>query len=273
MNLFKVEIKKNIKGGIIWGIVLSGILSLYMAFFPTMREAGFSELMDGKLDMLPEGLLDSLGLTEMPDFSIFMEYYTYVFQFIIIGIAIYAMILGTKALSKEEGDKTIEFLYAKSVTRSQIIISKMISSILLLCIVILMVMTTSLVADLIHTSGKNTLMILIVNCMMLIPILVYWSIGFAISSFLKDDNKSIVIAISLFFGTYLIGMVANTIADLEMLKYLSPINYNSAAEIFKFFDNRIGAELNISALILSAFIFASGIVTTFIKYNEKNLLS
>jgi ABC-2 type transport system permease protein len=273
MNLFKIEIKKNIKGSIIWGIVLSGILALYMAFFPSMRDAGFSELLDGKLDMLPEGLLDSFGLSEMPDFSIFMEFYTYVFQFIIIGIAIYAMILGTKALSKEEGDKTIEFLYAKSVTRSQIIISKMISSILLLCIVVLMVMTTSIFADLFLNGGKNALMILIVNSMMLIPILVYWAIGFAISSFLKDDNKSIVIAISLFFGTYLIGMVANTIDDLEILKYLSPINYNSAAEIFKFFDNRIGAELNIPAIILSAVIFVIGIATTFIKYNKKNLLS
>ncbi|MFA5407506.1 MAG: ABC transporter permease subunit [Bacilli bacterium] len=272
MNLIKIEFKKNFKSCLIWAIVLSSILFLYLAFFPSMRDAGFSELLDGKLDMMPEGLLDSLGLKDMPDFSVFMEYYCYVFQFIAIGLVIYAMILGTKALSKEEGDKTIEFLYAKPVTRTQIVLSKMISSKALILFVSLCLIVISIISDFIFGSG-NTLMIILVNAMMLIPVFVYWSIGFAISSFLKDDSKSITIALGLFFGSYLIGIIANTIEKLDFLKYLAPISYNPASAIFKFFNGQSGAELNITALVLSAIIFVLGIIITFAKYSKKDLLN
>lgn len=273
MNLFKIEMKKNLKGSIIWGIVLFGILFLYLAFFPSMKDAGFSELLDGKLNMMPQGLLDSLGLKDMPDFSIFMEYYSYVFQFVVIGASVYAMILGTKALSKEEGEKTIEFLYAKPVTRSKIVFSKMTSSIVSLFIVAGMVLAASILADVIFANGKDIIIILLVNLMMMIPTFVYWSIGFVISAFLKDDNKSIIIALGIFFGTYLIGIIAATIDKLEILKYLSPINYNPAVDVFKFFDGRAGAVLNMTAIVISTVIFIAGIITTYIKYNKKDLLN
>lgn len=273
MNLIKLELKKNLKGCLIWGTVLAGILFLYMAFFPSMKDAGFSELLDGKLDMLPEGLLDSFGLSDMPDFSVFMEFYCYVFQFIGIGLAIYAMILGTKALCMEEGRKTIEFLYSKPVTRSNIVLSKMIASIISLFIVALMMITASIISDLMFGGGNNIVMIILVNVMMLIPTLVYWAIGFVISSFLKDDNKSIVIALGLFFGTYLIGIIAMTVDKLKVLKYLSPINYNSSSDVFKFFDGRALATLNMTSIIISTIIIVGGVIITFVKYNKKDLLN
>lgn len=273
MNLVKIEFKKNMKGTIIWGTILAAVVFLYAAFYPSMSDQGFSELLKTKLDAMPEGLMESFGLADMPDFSIFMEYYCYVLQFIIIGLVIYAMILGTKSLCMEEGRKTIEFLYAKPITRTKIVLSKMFSSIVSILIVSAMITFVSIICDYLFSDGNNTRMILIVNAMMLIPVFVYWIIGFVISSFLKDDNKSIVIALGLFFGTYLIGMVANTIDQLDMLKYLSPINYNPAANVFKYFDNRNGAELNIASIILSSIIFVFGIATTYIRYNKKDLLN
>ncbi|MDD3048542.1 MAG: ABC transporter permease subunit [Bacilli bacterium] len=273
MNLIKSEFKKNLKGSIIWGIVLASLIILYMAFFPSMGDAGLAELFKEKINLMPKGLLDSFGLADIPNFSILMEYYCYVFQFIIIGLAIYAMILGTKALSKEEGDKTIEFLYSKPVTRSQIIISKMISSIALLFVVLLISLTASILSDFMFGDGNNTVMLILINLISMIPILVYWAIGFVISSFLKDDNKSIIIALGIFFGTYLMGIIAATIDKLKMLKYLSPINYNAATDVFKFLDGRVGSKLNMGAILLSAIIFIVGITITFVKYNKKDLLN
>ena len=94
MNLLKLELKKNLKGSIIWGIVLSGVLLLYLAFFPSMTDAGFSELLYSKLNMLPKGLLESLGLAEVPDFSIY-GVLQLCFSIFSHCFAIYAMILGT----------------------------------------------------------------------------------------------------------------------------------------------------------------------------------
>lgn len=273
MNLIKMEFKKNLKGTIIWGLILSALCFLYLAFFPSMKNAGFGELLNSKISMFPKGLLDSLGLNQMPDFSIFMEYYTYVFQFIGIGTLIYAMILGTKALSKEEGDKTIEFLYAKPVSRNKIIITKMISSFILLLVVVLMIIISSLICNISFGNGSDLVMLLKVNAMSLIPLLVYWVIGFVISAFLNSDNKSTVIALGFFFGTYLLGIISNTIDKLKFLKYLSPINYNPSADVYKYFDGRVGSSLNMNAIILCVVIFIIGISITFIKYNKKDLLN
>lgn len=273
MNLLKLESKKNLKGSIIWAVVLSGILFLYLAFFPSMKDAGFSELLEGKLDMLPAGFLETFGLTEIPDFSVFMEYYSYVFQFIIIGLSIYGMVLGTKSLSSEEGDKTIEFLYAKPITRTQIVISKMLSSIISILIVLISVILISILSDLLFSDGSNIEMIINLNKIMIIPVLVYWAIGFLISSFLKSDSKSIVISLSIFFGTYLLGIIAGTINDLEFLNYFSPINYNTTSDVFKFLDGRDGVELNIVGLIISAIIYLVSTLVTFFKYNKKDLMA
>ena len=206
MNLFKLEIKKNLKGAIIWSIVLSCILFLYMAFFPTMKDLGFNDLMMEKISLLPKGLLDSLGLSEMPNFSVFMEYFCYVFQFMSIALVIYGMILGTKALCKEEGDKTIEYLYAKPVSRFKIVLNKMLSSIVMILMVTALILLTSILSSIIFNHGKDIDMISIIMGFTLIPIFVYWIIGFVLSAFLRDDSKSIVLSLGIFFGTYIIGL-------------------------------------------------------------------
>lgn len=271
MNIFKLEIKKNLKGAIIWGTILSGILFLYMAFFPTMKDLGFNDLMMEKIKLLPKGLLDSLGLSDMPNFSVFMEYYCYVFQFLGIGLTIYGMILGTKALCKEEGDKTIEYLYSKPVSRSNIVLNKMLASFIMILIVTLSILFTSIISSFIFNHGKNIDMISIVTGFALIPVFVYWAIGFVLSSFLRDDSKSIVLSLAIFFGTYLIGVIALTVNKLSNLKHLSPINYNSATEVFKCFDGRAGHSINIIGIIISIIIVIIGVVITLIHYKKKDL--
>lgn len=271
MNLFKLEIKKNLKGAIIWSIVLVCILFLYMAFFPSMKDTGFNDLMTKEISLLPKGIVDSLGLSEIPNFSIFMEYFCYVFQFMSIALAIYGMILGTKALCKEEGDKTIEYLYSKPVSRSEIVLTKMLSSIVMILIVTASILLTSIISSFIFNGGKDIDLISIVMGFALIPIFVYWIIGFVLSAFLRDASKSVIISLAIFFGTYLIGIIALTVDKLSNLKYLSPINYNNATEVFKYFDGRVGHSLNIIGIIISLIILIVGIVITYIQYKKKDL--
>lgn len=269
--LIKLENRKNLKGALIWGGILSFIIIIYSAFFPSMASSDFSELINSKLGFMPEGLLESFGLNDMPDFGVFLEYFCYVFQFIIIGLVIYGMILGTKSIAKEEGDKSIEYLYSKPIKRSQIVTSKIISSFLMIILVMTMVLISSIISTIFLNETDSIKVIVLVHLFNLIPILAYWMIGFIFSVILRDDSKSIVLALSFFFGTYLIGVISNTIDKLNFLKYFSPINYNPSVNVYKFFENINNVSLNVIGIIICVILIIGGTIFTYLYYNKKDL--
>lgn len=270
MELIKVEIKKSLKSTYIWGISLSVIMLIYMAFYPSMSDAGFNELLDSKIRLLPEALLKSIGLSVLPNFSIFIEYYSYIFNFIVMGLVVYAMLLGTKSLAGEEGNKTIEFLYAKPITRNQILISKLVGSLILIFIVFLMLLITSIFGSIFWSNDNDIMNIIYLNILMLIPILVYFSIGYVISSYLKSDIKGISISLGIFFGSYIIGAISSIVSKLEFLKYLSPINYNQAQKITNYLQGN--GDLNMLGIYLSIIIIICSIYIALIQYNKKDLI-
>ena len=73
----------------------------------------------------PKGMIEAFGLDKISMSTILGFFGTECYIFITLFGSIYAMLLGASILSKEEGEKTIEFLLAKPVTRSTIVTAKM----------------------------------------------------------------------------------------------------------------------------------------------------
>ena len=109
MNVFKIEVKRGFKSLLIWSIVCILLIVLFMSMFPSMKDSGMQELVNTKMDALPEAILDAFNLKDAPDFSKLNEYFAYVFQYIVMAGAIYGGILGAKSLIEEESEGTIEF--------------------------------------------------------------------------------------------------------------------------------------------------------------------
>ena len=121
MNIFKFEFKRQFKSLIIWSIVCSALVIMFMALFPSMKDMGMQELVGDKLGAMPSTLLEAFNIDEMMDFSNIKDYMGYCLQYIVMAAGIYGLILGASALSKEEKDGTIEFLYSKPITRNKIV--------------------------------------------------------------------------------------------------------------------------------------------------------
>ena len=128
MNMFKFEFKRLLKGSIIWSLVCSALIVMFMLFFPSMKEMGMQELVGSKLEVLPEAFLEAFNISGATDFSNISDFSAYVLQYIIMAGGIYAAILGVSALVKEESEGTIEFLYSKPVTRNKIITAKVLAN-------------------------------------------------------------------------------------------------------------------------------------------------
>ena len=131
MNMFKFEFNRLLKGSIIWALVCSALVVMFMLFFPSMKNMGMQELVGSKLELLPEAFLEAFNISGATDFSNISDFSAYVLQYIIMAGGVYAAILGVSALVKEESEGTIEFLYSKPVTRSKIVTAKILASIVI----------------------------------------------------------------------------------------------------------------------------------------------
>ena len=85
-----------------------------MAFFPSFQNdaGGFLEILKG----YPEAVQKALGV-EMSNITSLLGYYSFVLVYIVLIGSVQGCNLGLNILSKEERDKTAEFLLVKPVKR------------------------------------------------------------------------------------------------------------------------------------------------------------
>ncbi|SHJ39102.1 ABC-2 type transport system permease protein [Clostridium cavendishii DSM 21758] len=267
MNLYKVEIKSMIKTFLIWVIVMSGLLILFMAMFPSIKNNGMAELMKSEMNSIPKAMRDALGISQSIDFSDLLQYFAYCNQYILMAACIYAGMLGANSLIKEESEGTIEFLYAQPIKRSEIVIIKILSS---LTLVIFFNLILFLVTIILFEAFKNQNYEYISNLTsifkgMFLAELVFLSVGFLISTIIKKVSMATPCILSIFFTTYMLGIFSGVVEKIKWMKCLSPYHYVMPSDILS--KNGI---LESKYVIISLIIIVISITSTFIIYNKKD---
>ncbi len=263
-ELIKTEFKRNFKSWILWASIIVGLsllmLSLYPAFSESMND------MVSLLDNMPQGLLEAFGLGEggldmtEPYGWFGMEGYLFV---VLIGGS-YAGILGASILSKEEDDKTIEFLLSKPISRNQILLGKsivVITNLLLLNLVlfVFLLITFAIIDEIIFL----TIVMLCVGPLLLQ--LVFAAMGMAFSIFIIKSRAVISTTLGMVIGLYFLDIIATLTDKLEFLKYVTPYEYVNAVSIVN--DNSI----DLIYLILALSIIAVSAFVTWVFYNRKDI--
>jgi ABC-2 type transport system permease protein len=264
MIIFVRELRKNLKYFIIWTSLMV-LMTAYMGFlFPTMSSQSktFQKLMEG----YPKALIEAFNL-DLMDFTNIVKFFaseSYVFL-ILLG-SIFAMILSAGMLSKEENDKTIEFLYAKPVTRNYIITSKLLSVLfyILSFNVIIGVSTIGIFLSVSKTSFSIPNVLLLLVGATLVQ-LVFAAIGFVISVFIVKTKTILPITISIVIGAYFINSLAGMSSNTEKFKYITPFKYVDARDILK--NNSING---VYLAIMAAVVIIS-IILSYVIYNRKNI--
>ena len=272
MNILKIELRKISKGLIIWNIALCSMLAMYIMFFPSMKDAGFSALANAKINMMPEAIKAAFGMSNMPDLSIYIEYLGYILQYIIIGVSVYALILGTKALSSEEQDKTIEFQMANPISRTQLISYKMLAGFIAVTIMMISLLIISIIGGAMYSKTSYLMETITIIKMSIIPSYIYLFIGFAFSAVFKKSMATPGVALGIFFGSYVIGVMAGVIDKISWLKYISPANYVIASDVLKsnLVDSAKG-NFNMTGIYIGMVIVVVSIITTYVVYSKKDM--
>lgn len=222
----KLQIKLNKKSTLIWALILGGITLLFMAVFPSMANESMQQLVDGKLDALPEALLAIVGFETIPDFTDIRVFYAYIMQYINIALGIFAFSLGLSSFLKEEETGTVEFLYAQAISRYDFVVQKLIANAMLVVSVVSVIVVSSVLSFVMFKPVDLELMPLLFESLPLfasyyVLVLIFLVFGTGLSLVLKSGISINALSMGLVFITYVAGLMSSMVSFLEPLKHVS----------------------------------------------------
>ena len=269
MNMFKFELKRLLKTTFIWSIVCSLLVILFMAIFPSMADSGMQDIVGAKLDAIPEAMLQTFNIEAAMDFSNVKDYMAYVLQYMEMAAGIFGAILGVSALSSEESNGTIEFLYSKPISRVKVVTNKLLATAISLYIFIMIIaIVTTGMAMIVKPEDIEFISLLMdIKTIYIGTSLIgymYMAIGFLISVIIKPNKNTTAVALGVFFITYIIGIFAKLKDTFEMFLYLSPYDYFLPSELLNNGFDLVYTSIGIALIIVP-------IVITYIIYRKKDL--
>lgn len=268
MTVAKIELRSLIKGFLIWTLLLGAVIFLFTGFYPQIASEQMKTSLDEVMSSFSPEILEAFNLGDSSaSLSTATGFFSYYFQYLFVASAVYAMMLGSTSLIKEETDGTIEFLYAQPVTRKQIVLSKLLANTLVLTVFWLVSYGISLLGLIIFKQSSDTLSEIIeaLNTIFLgeyLLLLFFLALGFLLSTLLKSSKQGSGASLGIVFGFYLIGIFSDLSADFSFLSNFSPIHMGIPASLME--DGLANAW--IIAVLVVIFIGA-----TLFLYDRKDL--
>lgn len=262
MNIINRELTSNCKSFIIWIVSLSllffAVSSEYSVFANNEKVAEFLNRSDFQVYFQALGVND-VDIMSPEGFLSLLSFYIY------LPLAIFAAIMGSGIVSKEEKDKTAEYIFTLPVTRNKVILSK-----LLVAVLYNLLLTTMLMAFCYWAFGRIassvyfapfmfnlTIGVLLTQC-------IFLSIGLFLSSILKDHKKSGSATLSVLIATFMISMLTQITDKVDFLKYITPFQYFNV-------NNMLQGIFPLEFLIITFIIVLSSISGLFYFYNKRDL--
>jgi ABC-2 type transport system permease protein len=221
-----------------------------------LSESGSS--MADMLNNMPKSIKALMGGGAF-DTSTAIGYYSMIHMYLILMTTIHAVMIGAGIISKEEQDKTFEFLMAKPVSRFNIVSSKLLAAFTNVLIFNLVTLVTSIV--LIGSSFMGDVVKLMLG-MFLLQIL-FLSIGAFLAAYKSKSATGLGTGILLI--TFFLSIIIDMVDHITFLKYLTPFKYFDAKTLI------IDAGFNPVLVLLTLGLTSVLTYFTFKFYNNRDL--
>ncbi len=230
MNIFVRELKANFKSLLIWSTIVILFIALGTSKFSAY--AGNPEML-AILDSMPPALLDAFNLRAF-NLTTVTGFFGVMFTYFALLLSIAAAMWGSDIISKEERDKTIEFMLTLPVTRSRLVTAKALAALVNCIGLLLITWVASLFAATPYQPDSEFHRFLRL-CMLALFILqlTFLAIGIFLGCAMKRHKLASSVAVSLLLGTYFLSIISTLDQDLEFLKYLSPFKYFDAGVLLR----------------------------------------
>ena len=263
MNIFIQELKAHRKSLIFWCLGVLFMIIAGMGKFAAYTTSGQS--LNELLTQIPKSIRAIMGMGDF-DMTKASGFYGMLFLYLLIMTTIHASMLGANIISKEERDKTTEFLIAKPVSRTKIIAAKLLAALTNVFILNIATLVLSLAIVGSYSKGEpitGDIVVLMVG--MFILQLIFLFIGTGIAAVSKNSKAATSIATAVLLLAFILSMVIDLNSKLEILKYVTPFKYFEAHNLIE------GSGFEPVYVILSGLIIAALVSITFVFYKKRDL--
>jgi ABC-2 type transport system permease protein len=229
MNIFIRELRANLKNFIIWSVGMIILLTASMAKYSTVSNGG--QMVQKLMDQFPITIQSIFGMNGL-DIMTVRGYFGVMFLYIAIMVAIHAGLLGADLLSKEEQEKTAEFLYVRPISRARVITEKFFAGIVIITALNIITLLSSFLSVAKFTTLDSIApeIWLFAMAMGIIQLL-FFAVGFAIAAICRNPKMPSKIIAILVLVSYIIYVFVKVAPAIWYLKYLSPFMYFDAKAI------------------------------------------
>ncbi len=264
--MIKKEFKNNLKLFLIVFGVLVGTFMMAYLVYPFIMDEEMMKSIDEMMAMFPEELLKAFNMDAASISTPFGWVKSEGFVLALIGIAIYASILGGNIVLKEENNKTIEYLASLPIKRSRILTNKIIVSVIYIFALVVVFTIFNFLALLISKGDFDIGQFFLLSFSPLLIAYPFFFINLFISTLFKRNMKTIGVSLGLVFISYFINLISSLSDKVEFFKYFSIHTLADTSNIIT--NTKLNGFCIVICVILSV-IFA---VLSYVRYNKKELV-
>jgi len=260
MTLVKHELKQGKTSFLIWTVSIGFLLAICVFLCPEMK---------GQMDGISETFASMGSFTaafgmDRLNFGTLIGFYAIECGNVLgLGGAFYASLCAVNILSKEEKDKTAEFLLSHPISRARIITEKLIAVLiqitaLNLIIYALSVGSMTMIGE--EIPWKEVNLLHLAYYLLQIELA---GICFGVSAFLRKGSAGVGLGIAAMM--YFLNLIANIAEVAEFLKYITPFGYCEGADIVT------TGSLDGTMVAIGMAMGIAGIAVAYLRYSLKDI--
>jgi ABC-2 type transport system permease protein len=265
MTLFSREFKRNFKPLLIWTLAIGAIIFMLLSMFPEFNKQQGG--LDAMLKSFPDAMLKAFNLDKIGYGTMLGFYSVQGYMMVTLVGSIYTAVFASGILSREETEKTAEFLLSKPVSRRRVIIEKLMglfTNILLMNLILTVITVIGFQMDKSSEVNSKTFILLV----FLAPVLLHSTFGaiaFFVSGIARKTRNSLSFSMGLVFVTYFLNIMAGISEKYSVIKYLTPFQYINTADII------LGGGIQTGYIFVMLGIIFISVATVFWVYERKDI--
>ena len=259
------ELKINFKNFLIWTVILILLFLAVFLVYPSIIESDNIRMMDEMMEMFPEEMLKAFNMDISSMDTAFGWLKTEGFIFVLLLSGVYASILGSNIVLKEESDKTIEYLNMLPIKRRSVLLQKIICAVIYIVSMIAIIGIFNYIC--LDFSGdfdkKQYILLSITPLLSSLPL---FAINIFISTFFSKTKKTFGLSLGIALVSYFLQILSEMNEKTEFFKYFTVYTLADLRNVI------VDIAINPIMVILSIAITLIFIAGTFVRYEKKELV-
>lgn len=260
MTIVKHELRQGRTAFLLWTGSIGFLLAVCIFLFPEMKEQ-----MDSVSSLFSSmgAFTAAFGMDRL-NFGTLIGYYAIECGNVLgLGGAFYASLCAVSMLSKEEKDRTAEFLLTHPVSRTRMISEKLLSVLIRITALngIVWLLSVGSIAAIGETVPWKELNLLHLAYFLLQ--LELSAICFGISAFVRRGSLGIGLGVAVIM--YFLNLIANITEKASFLKYVTPFGYCSGADLVA------NGSIDPAMAAIGILIGTAGVIAAYLKYTKKDI--